>query len=231
MRIFKILGLLSLFIGFQQGSFATVDTLSFTQKKGFDTFHIFHYNCKQAWTDLGCLLRKNEYCFHCKDPKNERDSILQNKTRTNDSLFIKIYDEENVLRYTFLRPHAGIFDGEIKLYDKKGVLRSTEQYTTGYIQQSTGKFITVYENPVRTGTWYTYFRNGNLKTTSKYKILADDAALDFHSLIRVLDHHANSGAAKMQRDYIMPIDKLELGFKKLRLPQPFFKSRIKRKKF
>lgn len=204
-----------------------VDTLEFKVDKEFNTFRAFHYNCHQQIGDISCLLNSNEVCLRCKNPENLQDSILQNVARGTDSLFIKLKDENDILRMEYFRPSSEVFLGKVKIYDKRGKLKVIESYRTGFYHKYTKRFIEVHRYPIRMGVWKYFDKNGNLVKSVTYRLLMDSHISDYHMLVRELKYHKHNNQVKVQKEYTVTIDELELGLKKVKLGKPFYVARGK----
>lgn len=205
-----------------------VDTLTYTVDKEFSTFKAFHYNCHQQIGDLGCLLRSHELCLRCKTPINEQDSILMNNKRGADSLYIKLKDKNGILRIEFFRPHSEIFSGKVKIYNKNGQLEAIESYNNGFYHKYTKKFISIHQYPIRMGVWKYYNKHGALERSVTYRLLMDSHISDYHMLVREIKYHTHNQQAKVQKEYTMSIDDLELGLKKVKFGKPFYVARGKK---
>ena len=205
-----------------------VDTLTFTVDKEFTTFKAFHYDCKQQVLDLGCLLNSKALCLKCKNPITEKDSILQNRKRGNDSLYINLLDKNGTLRIEFFRPDSEVFIGNVKLYDKRGRLMAIENYGTSFKGICNSNLVTVHQFPIRIGTWSYYNTENQITRTVEYEVLMDNQQSDFHVLVRERKFNTQNGHVKIQKEYTKTIDDLELGIKQVKFGKPFYKTRGKK---
>ena len=195
--------------------------------KEFSTFKAFHHNCHQQIGDIGCLLSKKELCLRCKNPITEQDSILQNRSRTKDSLYIHLKDKRGNLRMEYFRPRAEAFIGKVKIYDKNGILEVSESYQLGFYYKYSRKFISVNPYPIRMGVWKYYNKDGAITKSVTYRLLMDSHLSDFHMLVREIKYHAHNQKVKVRKEYTVSIEEVELGIKKVKFEKPFSVEREK----
>lgn len=225
---FRVIVILSICLIAGVQSFSQVDTVTYTVDKEFTTFKAFHYNCHQQIGDIGCLINSQELCLRCKNPLNEQDSILQNKYRGADSLFVKLQDEKGVLRMEYFRPHSEVFLGKVKIYNKHGQLESIESYNLGFYHKYSKKFVKVHRYPIRMGVWKYYDKHGALERSVTYRLLMDSHVSDYHMLVREIKYHTHNSHVKVQKEYTLAIEELELGLKKVKFGKPFLVARGKK---